>query len=104
MFFLNKYRPKRFRRVGGLSSDQEDPDKIERAASVASAASLSPRGKTLSSILREAGFEAGETFLQIIWNSDCFRKYQTLPSIKSSPKKDVKNKRHSRSNSRCIYS
>ena len=70
MFFLNKYRPKRFRRVGGLSSDQEDPDKIERAASVASAASLSPRGKTLSSILREAGFEAGETFLQIIWNSD----------------------------------
>ena len=58
MFFLNKYKSKKFRKIdGGLQLVHEDPDKIERAASAASGGSSSPRVKTLSMILREAGFE-----------------------------------------------
>ena len=56
MLFLNKYKTKKFRKVGGgLQLGREDPDKIERVTSAGSA--LSPRIKTLSMILREAGLE-----------------------------------------------
>ena len=59
MFFLNKYRSKKFRKIGaGLQLCPEDPDKIERVTSACSGGSVtSPRVKTLSMILREAGFE-----------------------------------------------
>ena len=58
MFFLNKYKSKKFRRIGGgLQLVKEDPDKIERVTPAGSEGSASPRVKTLSMILQEAGFE-----------------------------------------------
>ena len=58
MLFLNKYKSKKFRRIGGgLQLVKEDPDKIERVTPAGSEGSASPRVKTLSMILQEAGFE-----------------------------------------------